>query len=72
MAVGAGPVLEEAAVFGRKFDHGAFVVDCRSLVDADGLLDGLLQAEAEQLLLVPTPGGRFSKSLCAANVERVL
>ena len=68
MAVGAGPVLEEAAVLDRKFDHGAFVVDCRSLVDADGLL----LAEAEQLLLVPTPGGRFSKSLCAANVERVL
>ena len=68
MAVGAGPVLEEAAVFDRKFDHGAFVVDCRSFVDDDGLL----QAEAEQLLLVPTPGGRFSKSLCAANVERVL
>ena len=45
MAVGAGPVLEEAAVFDRKFDHGAFVVDCRSFVDADGLL----QAEAEQL-----------------------
>ena len=51
MAVGAGPVLEEAAVFVRKFDHGAFVVDCRSLVDADGLLP----AEAEQLLFVPTP-----------------
>ena len=51
MAVGAGPVLEEAAVFDRKFDHGAFVVDCRSLVDADGLLP----AEAEQLLFVPTP-----------------
>ena len=68
MAVGAGPVLEEAAVSDRKFDHGAFVVDCRSLVDADGLRP----AEAEQLLLYPTPGGRRSKSLCVSNVERFL
>ena len=43
MAVAAGPVLEEAAVLDTKFDHEAFVVDCRSLVDADDLLP----AEAE-------------------------
>ena len=61
-------VLEEAVVLDTKFDHGAFVVVGRSLVGADALPT----AEAEELLAVPTPGGRRSLSRCAAGLERVV
>ena len=59
--------LVGALVLDTKFAHGAFIVVGRSLVGADDMP----QAEAEELLAVPTPGGRRSQSLCAAGLERV-
>ena len=65
MAFGDG--LARASVVDKKFAHGAFAVVGRVLVGADGLLE----AEAEELLVPPTPGGRRSLSLWAACKERV-
>ena len=59
--------LVEALVLDTKFAYGAFIVVGRSLVGADDLHT----AEAEELLAVPTPGGRRSLSRCAAGLERV-
>ena len=59
--------LVEALVVDTRFAHGAFVVVGRALVGADGLHT----AEAEELLVPPTPGGRRSLSRWAACLERV-
>ena len=65
MAFGDG--LVRASVVDTKFAHGAFAVVGRVLVGADGLHE----AEAEELLVPPTPGGRRSLSRWAACLERV-
>ena len=65
MAFGDG--LLRASVVDTRFAHGAFAVVGRVLVGADGLHE----AEAEELLVPPTPVGRRSLSRWAACLERV-